>query len=324
MTTGMITNIQRCSTEDGPGIRTTLFLKGCPLHCLWCHNIETIDAAPRPVWHSSKCIANLGCIKACPEDALQLSETGMQIDFEKCTACGACEEACPTGAMEMIGKVREASELVEELVRDRVFFETSKGGITISGGEPLRQSEFVIQIASSLQEMGIHVALDTSGYANESVWLRVLEHVDLVLLDLKQMDPELHRSFTGVPLDVILSNARLLGGRDIPVWIRTPIIPGHTDSVENIRAIARFIKNEMPNVERYDLLAFNKLCVEKYSLFGLEYPLKDEELIEGDVMEALAQIARSEGITEVMWSGMTRRIDGQEPNLENSEVRTCG
>lgn len=324
MTTGIITNIQRCSTEDGPGIRTTLFLKGCPLHCLWCHNIETIDATPRPVWHSSKCIANLGCVKACPEDALQLKETGMQIDLEKCTACGACEEACPTGAMEIIGKVREPSELVEELVRDKIFFETSKGGVTISGGEPLHQSEFVIQIASALQERGIHVALDTSGYANESVWLRVLEHVDLVLLDLKQMSPELHRSFTGVPLNVILSNARLLGTRELPVWIRTPIIPGHTDSVENIRAIARFVKKEMPNVERYDLLAFNKLCVEKYSLFGLEYPLKDEELIEGDVMETLAQTARNEGIMEVTWSGMTRRIDGQEPNLENNEVRTCG
>lgn len=324
MSTGIVTNIQRCSTEDGPGIRTTLFLKGCPLHCLWCHNIETIDASPRLVWHSSKCIANLGCIKACPEDALQLSETGMQIDLKKCTVCGACEEACPTGAVEIIGKVREASELIEELVRDRVFFETSKGGITISGGEPLHQSEFVIQIASALQEMGIHVALDTSGYANESVWLSVLEHVDLVLLDLKQMNPELHRSFTGVPLDAILSNARALGRLDIPVWIRTPIIPGHTDSVENIRAIARFITKEMPNVERYDLLAFNKLCVEKYSLFGLEYPLRDEELIERDVMETLAETARSEGITQVTWSGMTRRIDGQQPDLENNEVRTCG
>ncbi len=324
MTTGIITNIQRCSTEDGPGIRTTLFLKGCPLHCLWCHNIETIDATPRPVWHSSKCIANLGCIKACPEDALELSETGMQIDLQKCTACGACEEACPTGAMEIIGKAREASELVEELVRDRVFFETSKGGITISGGEPLHQSEFVIQIASALQETGIHVALDTSGYASESVWLRVLEHVDLVLLDLKQMNPEMHRAFTGVSLDVILSNARVLGRLELPVWIRTPIIPGHTDSIKNIRAIARFIKKEMPNVERYDLLAFNKLCVEKYSLFGLEYPLKDEELIEKDVMETLAQTARKEGIVEVTWSGMTRRINGQESNLENNEVRTCG
>lgn len=324
MTTGIITNIQRCSTEDGPGIRTTLFLKGCPLHCLWCHNIETIDSTPRLVWHSSKCIANLGCIKACPEDALQLLKTGMQIDLQKCTACGACEEACPTGAMEIIGKVREASELVEELVRDKIFFETSKGGITISGGEPLHQSEFVIQIASALQEQGIHVALDTSGYANESVWLRVLEHVDLVLLDLKQMNPELHRSFTGVPLDVILSNARLLGRQELPVWIRTPIIPGHTDSVENIRTIARFIKKEMPNVERYDLLAFNKLCVEKYSLFGLEYPLKDKELIEGDVMETLAQTARDEGVMDVTWSGMTRRTDGQELNLENNEVNTCG
>jgi pyruvate formate lyase activating enzyme len=324
MTTGIITNIQRCSTEDGPGIRTTLFLKGCPLHCLWCHNIETIDSTPRPVWHGSKCIANRACIKACPENALQLLKTGMQIDLEKCTACGACEEACPTGAMEIIGKVREASELVEELVRDRIFFETSKGGITISGGEPLLQSEFVIQVASALQEMGIHVALDTSGYATESVWLEVLKHVDLVLLDLKQMDPELHRVFTGVPLNVVLSNARVLGRLSIPVWIRTPIIPGHTDSVENVKAIARFIKKEMPNVERYDLLAFNKLCVEKYSLFGLEYPLRNEELIEREVMETLVRTARNEGIIEVTWSGMTRRINGQEPSLENNGVKTCG
>ncbi|MHA1577589.1 MAG: glycyl-radical enzyme activating protein [Candidatus Thorarchaeota archaeon] len=304
---GILTNIQRASTEDGPGIRTTAFVKGCPLHCVWCHNIETIDSDMRTVWHSLKCIGDKACVEACPEGALDLTPDGMVMDLAKCLVCGKCEDACPTGAIEINGKKWDVDQLVDELLRDKIFFDTSNGGVTISGGEPLLQHEFTIELAKKLQANGVHVALDTTGYASESIWRSILEHVDLVLFDLKLMDSEKHLEFAGVSLERILENAKILSEIGMPVWIRSPIIPGHTDTRENIRAISKFIKQNMHTVERYDLLAFNKMCIDKYALFGLEYPLKDHDLVEEEKMVALAKIASDEGITNVTWSGMTRR-----------------
>ena len=219
---GIITRIQRCSTEDGPGIRTTVFLKGCPLNCTWCHNIETIDSKPRIVWHSTKCIGDRACIEACIEKNLNLTENGMVINWDNCKLCASCEDICPTCAIELIGASWESGNLVQELSRDEVFFTTSKGGVTVSGGEPLLQPQFSIDIMEGLRNNGIHVALDTSGYASESTWRSVLEHVDLVLLDLKNMDADSHLKQTGVPLERILSNAKVLAETDIPVWIRRP------------------------------------------------------------------------------------------------------
>jgi pyruvate formate lyase activating enzyme len=322
--TGILTNIQRCSTEDGPGIRTTAFLKGCPLSCVWCHNIETIDAKPRIVWHGQKCIGDQACVKACPEGALELTAEGLKIELSKCKICGTCEDECPAGAVELIGKTWEVDALVDELLRDKVFFDTSKGGVTISGGEPLFQYEFVREIAFRLRAEGVHVALDTTAYSSEKIWRSILEEVDLVLLDLKHMDDEKHKEYTGIPLDRVLENAKIISELGIPLWVRTPIIPEHTDSRENIRTISQFIVQHLKTVERYDLLSFNKMCIEKYSLFGLEYPLKDYELIEKDKMEALAKIAIDEGVPNVTWSGITRR-DGSENDLpKKDKVTTCG
>ncbi|MFW9912833.1 MAG: glycyl-radical enzyme activating protein [Candidatus Thorarchaeota archaeon] len=304
--TGLITNIQRCSTEDGPGIRTTVFMKGCPMSCTWCHNIETIDSDPRTVWYSTKCIGAKACIEACPEGALTLLEEGMRIDLEKCTTCGKCEDVCPTGAIKIMGKEWDSSALVEELLRDRVFFTTSGGGVTLSGGEATYQSDFMVEVAEGLRAKGVHVALDTCGYCSESVIKRALSVVSMVLYDLKVMDAKKHLEYTGVPLDLVLKNAKIVAESELPVWIRTPIIPGYTDDEENIRAISRFVLDNMPNVERFDLLAFNKMCIDKYALFGLEYPLKDKDLMTSERMEHLASIAREEGVSNVVWSGMTK------------------
>ena len=304
--TGLVTNIQRCSTEDGPGIRTTVFFKGCPMKCVWCHNIETIDAEPRLVWYAVKCISDQGCVRACPESALELTPDGMKIDHDLCLVCGTCEEVCPTGALKIMGTSWNSDDLIDELLRDKVFFTTSHGGVTLSGGEATYQSEFATDIAIGLQENGVHVALDTCGYCSEKVLRELLEHVDMVLYDLKQMDPEKHEEFTGVPLDRVLSNAQIIAESGKPVWIRTPIIPDHTDSEENIRSISRFIATKMQNVERYDLLAFNRMCTDKYNLFDLEYPLKDADLVTEETMERLAEIARQEGLSQVAWSGMTK------------------
>jgi pyruvate formate lyase activating enzyme len=322
-TTGIITNIQRCSTEDGPGIRTTVFLKGCPMSCIWCHNIETIDPEPTLVWYAVKCIGYKGCVHACPENALEMTPDGIRIDREKCNVCGACEEACPTGAVKVMGKVWSSDDLVQELLRDKVFFETSRGGVTLSGGEATYQSKFAIEIAKGLQAEGIHVALDTCGYCSEKVLNDILPHVDLVLYDLKTMNPKKHEQYTGVPLKTVLDNARIIAKSKKSVWIRTPIIPEHTDDEDNIRAIARFIIDNMPTVERYDLLAFNRMCVDKYALFDLEYPLKDYDLISEETMEHLAQIARDEGLSNVVWSGMTKNSD-KNNIAKKPEVKTCG
>ncbi len=308
---GIITKIERCSTEDGPGIRTTLFLKGCPMSCLWCHNVEAIDDELQLVWHKSKCIGDRACIQACHHDALDLTGHGMNIDYEKCVLCGACEAACPSGALEIIGTEWSAKKLVEELARDAVFFEKSGGGVTFSGGEPTHQLDFVEDVAKGLHEMGIHVALDTCGYCPEKEMLRVVNNVDLVLYDLKVLDPQKHRQYTGVSLDIVLSNARLIADRGIPAWVRTPVIPGYTDSDQNIINIARFIRENMPNVRRYDLLAFNRMCTEKYHLIGREFPLSNTPLMTKDRMDELADLARAEGLKVVEWSGMIRRKEGR-------------
>ena len=173
-----------------------------------------------------------------------------------------------------------------------------------------------------MQKEGIHVALDTCGYCSEKVLNEMLPHVDMVLYDLKVMDPKKHEEYTGVPIERVLTNAKIVGASDNPLWIRTPIIPDYTDAEENIRAISRFIVENLPNVERFDLLAFNRMCTEKYKLFDLEYPLKDADLISEETMEHLAEVARKEGVANVEWSGMTKNSPILRPNDEQEE-RPC-
>ncbi len=322
-TSGIVTNIQRCSTEDGPGIRTTVFFKGCPLKCVWCHNIETIDAEPQVVWYHTKCIGHKACIEACPEDALELTADGMQIDRDRCQKCGSCEEACPTGAIKLMGHTWNADDLVQELLRDKVFFSTSGGGVTLSGGEATYQADFMIEVAEGLRADGVQVALDTCGYCSESVLRRALDVVDLVLFDLKVLDSEKHLEFTGVPVETVLSNAKIVAESGLPIWIRTPVIPGYTDGEDNIRAIAGFIASELANVDRFDLLAFNKMCIDKYALFGLEYPLRDSDLVKRETMVRLAAIAKEEGVVNVVWSGMIKREDGKEKREKKRADQLC-
>jgi|YNPBryBLVA2012_1023415.scaffolds.fasta_scaffold00977_10 pyruvate formate lyase activating enzyme len=303
----IVFNIQRFSTEDGPGIRTTVFLKGCPLSCLWCHNPEGMSPKPQLLWYHHRCIGARDCLGACPEKALELTPQGMRIDRERCTVCGLCEEACPAAALEVIGKPWSVEDLVEEVKKDEPFFRNSGGGVTLGGGEPMLQAEFVAEFLKRCKEEGLSTALDTSGFASWARYEAVLPYVDLVLLDLKQMDPAAHERMTGVKLDPILENARRIGALQVTVWIRTPIIPGHTDTVENVSAVAAFIARHMPNVVRYDLLAFNNLCIGQYDRLGMPFPLREAPLMSREHMEKLKAAAERAGAPGVHWSGAVRQ-----------------
>ncbi|MBI4765919.1 MAG: glycyl-radical enzyme activating protein [Deltaproteobacteria bacterium] len=304
MPDGLVFNLQQFSTEDGPGIRTTVFLKGCPLRCPWCHNPEGLRPEPDLMWYGVRCIGAQHCLSACPEKALHLFAEGMGIDRGRCTLCGKCQEACPAGALEIIGRTYTPDELISELLKDLVFYKTSGGGITFSGGEPMLQADFLVQALRRCRQEELHTALDTCGAVSGERFKPVLPLVDLVLFDLKLMDPERHRSATGVSNDIILDNARCISAEGKPMWIRTPVIPGLTDDVENIRSIGEFIRDFLPTVERWDLLAYTYLGRPKYERLDLPYALKDKPLLTKGEMEDLHRTA-SELVPTAVWSGMT-------------------
>jgi pyruvate formate lyase activating enzyme len=305
MATGTTFNIQQFSTEDGPGIRTTVFLKGCALQCVWCHNPEGRSAAPDLMWYDVRCIGAQECLRVCPEHALALSASGMQIDRERCTLCGECVEACPAAAFELIGKTWAPEELLAELLKDEVFYETSGGGVTFSGGEPLAQVDFLCEILPLCKGAGLHVALDTCGAAATERYRRVREWLDLVLYDLKIMDGAHHEAATGVSNELILHNARWLAAQGVSLWIRTPVVPGYSADRDNIRAIGEFIRDELPTVQRWDLLAYTNLGRPKYHRLDLPYALEDAALLTRAEMEALWQVAAGI-VPQAQWSGATR------------------
>ena len=311
--TGTTFNIQQFSTEDGPGIRTTVFMKGCPLHCAWCHNPEGMHPTQDLMWYDVRCIAARDCLKVCPEDALDLTPEGMLIDRQRCTMCGECAQACPSAALEVIGQRWTPQDLTMELLKDRIFYETSGGGITFSGGEPMLQVDFLSEVLPHCKESDLHIALDTCGTVSWKRYERVLPWVDMVLLDLKIMDEERHRQATGVSNRVILENARYLAAAGTTMWVRTPVVPGYTQDEENIRAIGQFIREYLPNVERWDLLAYTNLGRPKYHRLDIPYALEQTPLLTREEMESIWLVAR-ELVPAAKWSGVTRSIKGTHKN----------
>jgi pyruvate formate lyase activating enzyme len=294
-TKGLIFNIQRFSTEDGPGIRTTVFMKGCPLRCLWCHNVEGINTDPEIVWHDTKCIGCLSCIEACPNHAIIQTPAGLVTDRKKCHACGKCAEVCTSKARELIGKRVTVEEVFNEVSKDKVFYETSNGGVTASGGEPTMQPDFVRSLFLKCKSSGMHTALDTCGYASWKTLENILGWTDLVLYDLKLMNSERHRSCTSVTPQLIWDNARRIAKLGKPMWVRTPIVPGYTDSPENIKGIAELCL-KLGNVERLDLLPYHRFGEPKYKRLGLKYALEGLQPPGKDEMERLKQVARERGV----------------------------
>ncbi len=294
----LIFNLHRLSTDDGPGLRDTFFLKGCALRCAWCHNPESFSLRPEVWWLSQRCIGARDCTRVCPEEALRLTAQGLVIDRERCAGCGRCVESCPSQAIEFLGRSWTVKQLVAEALKDRLFFKNSGGGVTVSGGEPCLQAEFVAEFFAGCQAQGIHTALDTCGFPAWDDWAPVLAHTDLVLYDLKESDPERHRAFTGVANDRIHANLQRLAdyqdrhaGRPA-IWIRTPLIPDYTATEENLSALGQFISETLGDrLERWELCAFNNTCQGKYDRLGLDWPLKGKPLLNRDFGERLRQTA---------------------------------
>jgi pyruvate formate lyase activating enzyme len=300
--TGLILHVQRLSTEDGPGIRSTVFMKQCPLSCRWCHNPESVSARPEIQWFAARCIGCRSCAVACARHCITPTSAGLSLDRAACRGCGECVEACPAGALELLGRRVSAEALVGELARDRAYFEPSGGGVTLSGGEPLSQPAFTAALLAGLRARGIGTAVDTCGLAPRESVERVLPGADLVLFDLKVMDPEAHRALTGVENGRILENLEALAGLaragGAPrIWIRTPLIPGATATGERVREIGAWIAEHMDGaVDRWELCAFNNLCRDKYQRLGIPWEYAAAPLLGREELEALGAAARSSGV----------------------------
>lgn len=316
----MILHLQRFSTEDGPGIRTTVFFKGCPLRCAWCHNPESISPHKQVHWIETRCINCGTCLEICPKSALRKSEIGLHIDWSLCDGCGICVEECPGGALEMLGKEISVNDLADELEKDRVFYEQSGGGVTLSGGEPLTQSDFAFALLNELRARGIHVAVDTCLICKPETLRRALESSDMLLLDLKLMDAKSHKKFTGSDNRRVFENFKSAAGwlKDMPqkrVWVRTPLIPGATAFEGNLHAIGVFL-NETFNggLERWELCAFNNLCKDKYRRLGMDWQFENTPLMtQADLVDCV-RWAKSSGIQPdlVVPTGATRLRDASE------------
>jgi pyruvate formate lyase activating enzyme len=310
---GRVLEIQRMSTEDGPGLRTTVFLKGCPLRCRWCHNPESISLVPQLVWNKEGCIGCHICVDTCSESALSAGPGEIVIDREKCRGCGQCARECPTLSMALLGESWGARDLVDELSKDQAYFLTSGGGITLSGGEATLQYPFTHALLKGLQARKIHTALDTCGLCSFEVLDKLLPQTNLLLFDIKEMDDKRHEAFTGVSNGKILKNLTQLPDRlnqtQTDLWIRTPIIPDATDQEDNILKIGEFIATRLKGrVARWELCAFNNLGKEKYARLGEDWAYKNTLLMERKKMEAMYHVARGSGVDEniVFWSGSVR------------------
>lgn len=285
MERGLVFNIQRFSVHDGPGVRTTVFLKGCPARCPWCHNPESQSHAPELLTFPERCIDCGTCRDVCPHGT----------DPAQCAACGECAEACPAGARQIAGREMTVDEVMEVVTRDRVFYEESDGGVTFSGGEPFAQPAFLGALLTSARREGLSTAVDTCGFAGRELLLDLAPLVDLFLYDLKMLDPDRHLQVIGVPLTPILSNLEALARSGRSVWLRVPIVPSFTDGDADLDALAGLAAS-LPGIRQVSLLPYHKIGAGKFRRLHKDYELAHIAPPDRERMQHIAGLFRARGL----------------------------
>jgi pyruvate formate lyase activating enzyme len=292
--TGLVVRIERGAVHDGPGLRTVVFLQGCPLRCGWCHSPETQSMGPQPLLFGDRCIGCGACVVACPTGAARLLDGQTCVDRSACESCGACAEICPTGARQLSSRRYSAGELLAEVARDRVFFDQSGGGITLSGGEPLLQADFAVALLDGCRRQRIHTAVETCGLAEPAALLAAAGRADLILFDIKAIDAERHRRLTGTSNERILDNLRALAALRTDIVVRYPLLPGLNDDEDSLSALGRFAAAE--GLRRVDLLPYHRAGIAKYERLGRSYGLADMPVPDADAVARAEAALRNYGI----------------------------
>ena len=293
--TGTVFDVKKFSIHDGPGIRTTVFFKGCPLHCWWCHNPESQSPEPELMVRPDRCIQCGACLDVCPHGAISRSAGAISTDSDKCTVCGTCAEACCAEAREIVGREMTVAQVMAEIERDVPFYDESGGGVTFSGGEPLLQPDFLLALLQACWEREIHTALDTCGFAPWATLDRIREYVDLFLYDLKLLDDARHQTFTGASNEPIIRNLQALSRHGHHVVLRVPVIPGVNDGEEDVCQIGRFAAS-LPDLCQVDLLPYHHTAVQKYERLHKTYRLPEAGPPSDGRMAEIARIMQGFGL----------------------------
>ena len=295
MQTGEIFDIKKYAIHDGPGIRTTVFFKGCPLSCWWCHNPESLSKASHRLYRGERCIGCRECLAACRNGAIREFSGQLQWAAEDCSFCRSCADACPSEAVEFIGKSMTVDEVVAEISKDALFYDQSRGGVTFSGGEPLMQPEFLIGLLEACGDQGFHRTVDTSGHVDTHILLETADRTELFLYDIKHMDPEKHYRYTGISNDKILENLKQLSRRGAGIIIRLPVIPGINADEENLDRTGALAAS-LPGVIGINLLPYHCAADAKYKNLGLENKAADIQRPSVDVIDSVTRHLASYGL----------------------------
>jgi pyruvate formate lyase activating enzyme len=292
--TATITAIERGAVHDGQGIRTIIFFKGCPLRCRWCHNPETLEAKPQLMYIQSDCMMCLVCVEVCPLKAVSATNKKLLTDYTRCTACGKCAKICPTGARKIIGERKTVDQLIDMVLRDRIFYKNSNGGVTLSGGEVLLYTEFAMELLKRVQAAGINTTIETCGYVLSGKFISLLQYVDMLFFDIKHIDAEKHKLYTGRSNELILKNLVLAKSIGKDIVIRYPCIPGVNDDEKTVKAICGLCRQH--NIKNLHILPFHQVGDYKWDAIGRNYFFKDAQEMNVDQIQKVLDICKSTGV----------------------------